>query len=362
MGRATVAVSRLWILVAASIWTPLVVLAAMTVGRAALAPLDAWLGAWWPTRMVAAVGAVALLRLTAMVATPAGRERVSVALARVRCWGFWPAWIVNLPAAVWIAMLALRHRGLTVFTAANPAIEDGGVVGESKSAILAQLPEAWVVPWATVEPGALAARMGAVHSTLDARAWRYPLVAKPDVGERGTGVRWLHGEVEARAYLAREPRRVLLQVPHEGPFEAGIFYVRHPGAARGRIFSLTDKRFPVIVGDGRSTLCELVRAHPLDGSAASRVTLRGEIVDSKCFLGVMVPGAGRTHKECASLCVRGGIPPALFVRDRHGRSALLLLERLRGEPVALVCGRARRRARRGHRRYSAARGMADAAE
>ena len=63
------------------------------------------------------------------------------------------------------------------------------------------------------------------------------------------------------------------------------------------------------------------------------VTLRGEIVDSKCFLGVMVPGAGKTHKDCASLCVRGGIPPALFVQDRSGRSALLLLEDRSGRAI-----------------------------
>jgi hypothetical protein len=63
------------------------------------------------------------------------------------------------------------------------------------------------------------------------------------------------------------------------------------------------------------------------------VTLRGEIVDAKCFLGVMVPGAGKTHKDCASLCLRGGIPPALFVQDRSGRSALLLLEDGSGQAI-----------------------------
>ncbi|MEO7270444.1 MAG: hypothetical protein ABI211_00410, partial [Vicinamibacterales bacterium] len=63
------------------------------------------------------------------------------------------------------------------------------------------------------------------------------------------------------------------------------------------------------------------------------VVLRGEIVDSKCFLGVMVPGAGKTHKECASLCLRGGIPPALFVQDRSGASSLLLVTGPSGEAV-----------------------------
>jgi hypothetical protein len=63
------------------------------------------------------------------------------------------------------------------------------------------------------------------------------------------------------------------------------------------------------------------------------VKVRGEIVDSKCFLGVMVPGSGKTHKDCASLCLRGGIPPALYVQDRAGRSALLLVTGASGEPI-----------------------------
>jgi hypothetical protein len=72
------------------------------------------------------------------------------------------------------------------------------------------------------------------------------------------------------------------------------------------------------------------RAEPFDDGL---ITLRGEIVDSKCFLGVMVPGAGKTHKDCASLCLRGGIPPALHVQDRSGQSVVLLLTGLAGESI-----------------------------
>jgi hypothetical protein len=71
----------------------------------------------------------------------------------------------------------------------------------------------------------------------------------------------------------------------------------------------------------------------LERSDEGLVKLTGEIVDSKCFLGVMVPGSGKTHKECASLCLRGGIPPALYVQDRAGHSSLLLLTGPTGEPV-----------------------------
>jgi hypothetical protein len=72
----------------------------------------------------------------------------------------------------------------------------------------------------------------------------------------------------------------------------------------------------------------------LEDSVIGPVELAGEIVDSKCFLGVMVPGSGKTHKDCASICLRGGIPPAFSVQDLTGKSALLLLTGPNGEAIA----------------------------
>jgi hypothetical protein len=62
-------------------------------------------------------------------------------------------------------------------------------------------------------------------------------------------------------------------------------------------------------------------------------TLAGEIVDSKCYLGVMNPGHTKPHRECASLCIRGGIPPLFIVRDAAGRKLALWLLSERGQPV-----------------------------
>jgi hypothetical protein len=62
-----------------------------------------------------------------------------------------------------------------------------------------------------------------------------------------------------------------------------------------------------------------------EGQETKGVTLTGEIVDSKCFLGVMVPGEGTTHRGCAALCLRGGIPAALHVRQADGSSVLYLI-------------------------------------
>jgi hypothetical protein len=63
------------------------------------------------------------------------------------------------------------------------------------------------------------------------------------------------------------------------------------------------------------------------------VTLRGEIVDSKCFLGAMKPGEGKTHKECATLCIRGGIPPMFVTRDATGAATYYLLQDPAGGPI-----------------------------
>jgi hypothetical protein len=55
------------------------------------------------------------------------------------------------------------------------------------------------------------------------------------------------------------------------------------------------------------------------------VQLTGEIVDSKCYFGVMNPGAGKVHRDCAVRCISGGIPPAFLVRDGSGKTVTILL-------------------------------------
>lgn len=62
------------------------------------------------------------------------------------------------------------------------------------------------------------------------------------------------------------------------------------------------------------------------------VELTGEIVDSKCYLGVMNPGSGKVHRDCAVRCISGGIPAGFLVRDRHGRGRTLLLASQTGQP------------------------------
>lgn len=64
------------------------------------------------------------------------------------------------------------------------------------------------------------------------------------------------------------------------------------------------------------------------------MTLRGEIVDSKCFLGVMRPGNTKVHRQCATRCIAGGVPPVLLVRTADGSAMYLLLVGANGESIA----------------------------
>jgi hypothetical protein len=64
-----------------------------------------------------------------------------------------------------------------------------------------------------------------------------------------------------------------------------------------------------------------------------RQTLVGEIVDSKCYLGVMNPGQLTPHRACAVRCISGGIPPVLLVRPKTGSPLYFLLVSSEGRAV-----------------------------
>ena len=75
------------------------------------------------------------------------------------------------------------------------------------------------------------------------------------------------------------------------------------------------------------------RIFPESERVAANVTLRGEIIDPKCYLGAMKPGGGKTHRACASLCISGGIPPMLVTREADNEETFYLLTTAEGSPA-----------------------------
>ncbi len=185
---------------------------------------------------------------------------------------FWPAWLFYIPVWIWVALLSLRHRGIRLPMLANPLFPAGGLYGEIKSDILDQFrgnARQWVAPYVKVARGRGGATDIAVQAISDARAagLDFPLVAKPELGCRGAGVRPVANLAALIDYVAGFPANeaFLLQTLVDVEGEAGVFYVREPGAARGEIISLTLKYFPHVIGDGHSNLEQLIHADPRAG-------------------------------------------------------------------------------------------------
>lgn len=82
--------------------------------------------------------------------------------------------------------------------------------------------------------------------------------------------------------------------------------------------------FKAIVGQGD---------YESDREVLGGVTLKGEIVDPKCYFGVMKPGEGKPHRACAANCIAGGIPATLRTEDEYGQVRYLLLTGLNGESI-----------------------------
>lgn len=176
-----------------------------------------------------------------------------------------------VPAFMWLA-LGLRHRCLTLPSAANSPMEAGGLWGESKAQGLALFgPEArrWVAPWIAIvrgrEAGSAGRALRAALRRMEAAGFGFPIVAKPDRGYQGWGVRRIEDAAGLAAYLAAFPprRRLLLQRASPWAGEAGLLYVRRPGAGRGEIYSLALAYPPHLFGDGVSPLRRLILADPL---------------------------------------------------------------------------------------------------
>lgn len=176
-----------------------------------------------------------------------------------------PPLLFYFPVGVQWLLLSIYHRSFTLPTAANPFIEAGGLWGESKSDLLNQISkdfEHYVATFVTLNRSSVNSNddFKSALEKMQTAGISFPLVAKPDIGWQGYGVRLLETEKELQEYIASYPLSQSLIIQKYVPFsgEAGVFYIRIPGEERGYLSSLTFRYFPYIVGDGTSTVEELI--------------------------------------------------------------------------------------------------------
>lgn len=255
---------------------------AMCLPVAIVALLPAWLlvrfGGWWAVDRYGVLALVIVIVLAAPLTwlvpriwTRGNRQRVRAVVWRWISHEFWPSWISYVLLAPTFVTQSLRYRHPAVFTATNPGIAGGGgFVGERKSTIAHALSQAGAPLLPTVllrahsDPKRRFARFTKImaqHPELGG----LPVVLKPDRGERGTAVRVCRTEDDVREQIQRVAADLVVQKYDPAPHEVGLFWVRlrPPGQGdqqgrEGTIFAVTRKIFPVIVGDGRRTLRQLV--------------------------------------------------------------------------------------------------------
>ena len=242
------------------IWTPILVLSAVLIGRQVITYIDIYSGwALWVFFFLLAL-IFTITRLIVPLFTWRGRRLLLSRWRRLSNWEFWPFYVTNVVTFVYVLYTGLvKYRRATLFTLTNPAIKpDSGFIGERKSAIFKGLGQEYVGRWRLVgAANDIQDRLDLLHSFMADHSLDYPIVLKPDAGQRGQGVKICPDLETARQWLEQAERDYLIMEYLPGE-EFGVFYYRLPDQPRGRIFSINRKKLLHVVGDGKSTLEELI--------------------------------------------------------------------------------------------------------
>jgi hypothetical protein len=167
--------------------------------------------------------------------------------------------VVYIPVYFQWAFYALKARTIFFFNASNPSIKNGGFMMESKKEIYNLLPKKYYPKTELIKENT---SFELVLDRFKEAQFKYPLIAKPDIGLRGSAVKKIHNESDLKAYHEKVNFDYLLQDLIPYPNEIGIFYVRYPHEKKGKITGIVGKEFLIVTGDGQSTIENLIKKDP----------------------------------------------------------------------------------------------------
>ncbi len=187
------------------------------------------------------------------------RIRYSKLWIRTFSWEYWPAILIYTPIFFYYLFLAIRARSLFFFTAANPIMENGGLYGTSKYNLHQHIPSHLAPKTILVYPKL------SEHDLLKYmhnEGMDFPVIAKPDMGERGRLVKLIKNIADLEAYRERVHVEFILQDFIDYPNEMGVFYYRMPNSDKGVISSIVKKIYLKVTGNGYSTIGSLIQRDP----------------------------------------------------------------------------------------------------
>jgi len=246
--------------VASAIWTPAIVGLSFVLGGQFIDFFEVNEGWALLGLLVSALLILLLARVGVSLATWRGRRLLYSRFKRITRWEFWPMWFFYPPVVVFLLWKMLRSRSVTLLTTVNPCMPESGLVYESKGGILSHLEKHGspvgrfrIIP----KDWDLGRKQDCIETFKTEYDLDYPFAIKADVGQRGEGVSIVKSKEESDGVFEDHDEDLILQEFLPGR-EFGVFYYRIPGAKEGHVYSVTDKRFVSVTGDGSSTLEELI--------------------------------------------------------------------------------------------------------
>jgi hypothetical protein len=169
---------------------------------------------------------------------------------------YWTWWMFYVPLLPYWLFQATRTRSLTFFTNVDPCMDFGGFFGESKMEILRQIPKEYLPKTILIEKHT---DLKSIVDRLIQEELVYPIICKPDVGERGNQVEKLYSNYDLVEYLNKAQDDFIIQEFITYDIELGILYYRYPDSPKGKVSSVTRKEFLSVLGDGKSSVLQLMQ-------------------------------------------------------------------------------------------------------
>ncbi len=182
-------------------------------------------------------------------------------IAKYKYFEFWPAWFFYSPVIVWYFLLGFRFRDLLLPIYANPAIEYGGFIGEKKSEIqklFSKNSTSYLKTEKIDKNLSNKLRFEKIESFIEYNNLKYPIVLKPETGQRGKAVKLMKSKLDIKNYIRNADYDFIAQEYCDYKNEAGIFFYYSPKTGKPDIYSITIKQFPKIIGDGKSSIKNLI--------------------------------------------------------------------------------------------------------
>jgi len=178
---------------------------------------------------------------------------------KITNWESWPFKLIYAPLVpIWIYYV-IKSRSVWFFTSSNPKITFGGMEGEPKREMYDLLEKKLYPITLNVSPGD---NINDVLQQIQIAGISYPFIVKPDVGGQGILFRKIDNLDQLQKYHVAVPVEYVLQEMIKYPMEVSVFYIRHPKSTTGKITGFLHKIPLQVVGNGKSTLAELISLHP----------------------------------------------------------------------------------------------------